>query len=233
MASTHDILLLGAAYGSLLASKILFGGHKIHMVCLPAEADLINAEGFRVRLSVRGRKDPVVLESQKLPGKVTAGPATGIDPKDFDLVGLAMQEPQYRSPGVRELLDAVAKSRVPCMSIMNMPPLPYLARIPGIDPARCADSYTDPSVWASFDPKTGFVHFPGSQSKYTIRYDQVTKRYWALVQKINENITVRRFERVEAKGKLLDYVHPGAKVAVIVDYEGDAEVECAEVGIDA
>ena len=45
-----------------------------------------------------------------------------------------------------------------------------------------------------------------------------------LVQKIGENITVRRFERVEAKGKLLDYVHPGAKVALIVDYEGDAEV---------
>ena len=45
-----------------------------------------------------------------------------------------------------------------------------------------------------------------------------------LVQKIGENITVRRFERVEAKGKLLDYVHPGSKVAVIVDYEGDAEV---------
>ena len=45
-----------------------------------------------------------------------------------------------------------------------------------------------------------------------------------LVQKIGENITVRRFERVEGRGKLLDYVHPGAKVAVIVDYEGDPEV---------
>jgi elongation factor Ts len=45
-----------------------------------------------------------------------------------------------------------------------------------------------------------------------------------LVQKIGENITVRRFERIEAKGKLLDYVHPGSKVAVIVDFEGDPEV---------
>jgi elongation factor Ts len=45
-----------------------------------------------------------------------------------------------------------------------------------------------------------------------------------LVQKIGENITVRRFERLQAKGQLLDYVHPGSKVAVIVDYEGDAEV---------
>ena len=72
----YNILLMGASYGSLLASKILFGGHKIHLVCLPAEADLINAEGFRVRLPVRGRTEPVVLDSRKLPGKVTAGPTT-------------------------------------------------------------------------------------------------------------------------------------------------------------
>ena len=60
--ATYNILMMGAAYGSLLASKMLFGGHKIHHVCLPAEADLINAEGFRVRLPVKGRKDPVVLD---------------------------------------------------------------------------------------------------------------------------------------------------------------------------
>jgi hypothetical protein len=121
-------------------------------VCLPAEADLINAEGFRVRLPVRGRAEPVVLDSQKLPGKVTASGSAGVNPKDFDLIGLAMQEPQYRSPGVRELLDAVAKSRVPCMSIMNMPPLPYVKRIPGLDYDALKPAYTDPTVWDNFDP---------------------------------------------------------------------------------
>ncbi|MEA2980644.1 MAG: hypothetical protein QOF09_2467, partial [Alphaproteobacteria bacterium] len=149
----YNILILGAAYGSLLASKMLFGGHRIHHICLPAEADLINAEGFRVRLPVKGRTDPVVLDSRKLPGKVTAGPATGVNPKDYDLIGLAMQEPQYRSPGVRELLDAVAKSRVPCMSIMNMPPLPYVKRIPGLDYAALEPAYTDARVWDNFDPR--------------------------------------------------------------------------------
>jgi hypothetical protein len=148
----YNILILGAAYGSLLASKMLFGGHKIHHVCLPAEADLINAEGFKVKLPVRGRSEPVLLDSQKLPGKVTAGGAAGVNPKDYDLVALAMQEPQYRSPGVRELLDAVAKSKVPCMSIMNMPPLPYVKRIPGLDYEALKPAYTDPTVWDSFDP---------------------------------------------------------------------------------
>jgi hypothetical protein len=148
----YNILMMGAAYGSLLASKLLFGGHSIHHVCLPAEADLINSEGFRVRLPVRGRKDPVELDSRKLPGKVSASGAAGVNPKDYNLIGLAMQEPQYRSPGVRELLDAVARSRVPCMSIMNMPPLPYVKRVPGLNYDELKAAYTDPSVWDNFDP---------------------------------------------------------------------------------
>jgi hypothetical protein len=160
----YNILLMGASYGSLLASKILFGGHTIHLVCLPAEADLINAEGFRVRLPVRGRKEPVVLDSRKLPGKVTAGPAAAVDPKQYDLVGLCMQEPQYRSPGVRELLDAVGKSRVPCMSIMNMPPLPYIRRIPGLDYEALKPAYSDPTVWDSFDPKCITLNSPDPQA---------------------------------------------------------------------
>ncbi|HEV2628350.1 MAG TPA: hypothetical protein VGV41_06875 [Pseudolabrys sp.] len=150
--ATYKILLMGASYGSLLASKILFGGHSVHLVCLPAEADLINAEGFRVYLPVKGRQDRITLDSRKLPGKVTAGGAAGVNPADYDLVGLAMQEPQYRSPGVRELLDAVAKAKVPCMSIMNMPPLPYVKRIPGLDYDALKPAYTDASVWDSFDP---------------------------------------------------------------------------------
>ena len=164
MPATYKILIMGASYGSLLASKILFGGHKLHLVCLPAEADLINAEGFRVRSPVRGRKDLVELDSRKLPGQVTAGPAAGVNPRDYDLIGLAMQEPQYRSPGVRELLDAVGKSRVPCMSIMNMPPLPYIKRIPGLDYDALKPAYTDPSVWDSFDPATITLNSPDPQA---------------------------------------------------------------------
>jgi len=160
----YSILLLGASYGSLLASKLLFGGHSIHLVCLPAEAELINAEGFKVTLPVRGRKDPVLLESRKLPGKVTAGPATGVDPSKFDLVGLCMQEPQYRSDGVRQLLDAVGKSGVPCMSIMNMPPLAYIRRILGLDYKALEAAYTDPRVWDSVSPHKITLNSPDPQA---------------------------------------------------------------------
>src|SRR5215471_1659223 len=93
--ATYKILIMGASYGSLLASKILFGGHSIKLVCLPAEADLINSEGFRVRIPVRGRSEPVELDSRRLPGRVSAAGAAEVDPGEFDLIGLAMQEPQY------------------------------------------------------------------------------------------------------------------------------------------
>jgi elongation factor Ts len=45
----------------------------------------------------------------------------------------------------------------------------------------------------------------------------------ALVQKIGENISIRRFKRMQAKGKLALYLH-GAKIGVLVDYEGPEEV---------
>jgi len=156
-------LILGASYGSLLGVKMALGGHDVTLVCLPQEASLINAKGAVVRMPVKGREGLVEVNSRDLPGKLNAV-GTDVDPKLFDLISLAMQEPQYRSPGVRELLDAVAKSGKPCMSIMNMPPLPYLARIPGIDPAKCAESYTDPTVWKSFDPKLITLCSPDPQA---------------------------------------------------------------------
>jgi len=164
MHATRKILILGASYGSLLASKLLMAGHTVRLVCLPAEAELMNSEGFRVRLPVKGREGLVEIDSRKLPGKMTASGTDGINPADYDLVALAMQEPQYRAPGVRELIAAVAKQRVPCISIMNMPPLAFLKRIPGVDADACRDCYTDPTVWDDFDPALMTLCSPDPQA---------------------------------------------------------------------
>jgi hypothetical protein len=164
MSTPRNILIMGASYGSLLAIKLLLAGHNVKLICLPAEAELFNSEGAIVRMPVKGREGLVQLESRKAPGKLTAGGPQSANPAEYDLVVLAMQEPQYRSPGVRELLDAVAKSRVPCMSIMNMPPLPYLARVPGIDVKACRECYAGPEVWDSFDPATMTLCSPDAQA---------------------------------------------------------------------
>jgi hypothetical protein len=160
---TYNVLILGASYGSLLATKLAMAGHNTTLVCLPAEVEAINRDGAVVRLPVKGR-DPVEIRSKTLTGKVSAAGPGAVNPADYDLVGLAMQEPQYRSPGVRELLDAVAKARVPAMSIMNMPPLTYLKRIPGINADGLAGAYTDPTVWQSFDPACMTLCSPDPQA---------------------------------------------------------------------
>ena len=115
-------------------------------------------------MPVKGREGLVEVHSRKLPGKLSADVPGAVNPRDYDLVVLGMQEPQYRSPGVRELLDAVAKAKVPCMSIMNMPPLPYLARIPGVSVDACRACFTDPTVWDSFDPNFMTLCSPDPQA---------------------------------------------------------------------
>jgi hypothetical protein len=152
MTDKFQVLILGASYGSLLATKLVLAGHHATLICLPAERDLINSDGVIVRMPVRGREELVEINSKDAPGTLRAAGPEDVKPGDFDIIALAMQEPQYRSPGVRELLDAVARSGKPCMSIMNMPPLPFLARIPGLDMEALAACYTDASVWSSFDP---------------------------------------------------------------------------------
>jgi hypothetical protein len=164
MPAKYNTLILGASYGSLLAIKLALAGHSSRLVCLPAEVEAINKDGARVRLPVKTLDKPVEINSRGLPGSVSAASPDAVDPAQYDLVALAMQEPQYRSPGVRELLAKVAKSRVPCMSIMNMPPLPYLARIPGLDTQALKGCYTDPTVWDGFDPKLVTLCSPDPQA---------------------------------------------------------------------
>ena len=160
----RKVLVFGASYGSLLAAKLALAGHDATLVCRARTADLINAQGVIVRMPVKDREALVELRSHELPGHIDAATPEAVVPADYDLVALAMQEPQYGAPGVRELLEATARSRVPCMSIMNMPPMPYLARIPGVDPAACSESYIDPALWTAFDPRCMTLCSPDAQA---------------------------------------------------------------------
>ena len=162
--ANRNVLVLGASYGALLATKLALAGHSATLVCRSRTAEIINARGVVVRMPVKGRDALVEVRSATLPGKVRAATPDAVDPSAFDLVALAMQEPQYRSPGVRELVERIAAARVPCMSIMNMPPMPYLARIAGIDTPACSASYTDASLWEGFDPELMTLCSPDPQA---------------------------------------------------------------------
>jgi len=158
------IMILGASYGSLLSTKLLMAGHDVTLVCLPEEAALINAEGTTIRITLRGEETPRLIASKGQPGSLNAVTPAEAAPGDYDLVGLAMQEPQYRATEVKDLLARIAGAKVPCLSIMNMPPLAYLRRIPDLDAEALRDCFVDPSVWDPFDPELVTLCSPDPQA---------------------------------------------------------------------
>jgi hypothetical protein len=160
----QNILILGASYGSLFGTKLLMAGHSVSLVCTRPTAELINREGTVVRFPIKGREGLLDVSSKKLSGSLSATTPDDVDPRKFDLIVLGMQEAQYGAKGVRELMGRVAKSGVPCLAIMNMPPLPYLKRIPNLTTDTLEACYADPGVWEGFDPALTTLASPDPQA---------------------------------------------------------------------
>lgn len=148
----RNILILGASYGSLLATKLLMAGHNVTLVCRRKTADLINHEGTVVRMKLRDEPEHRAIRSLDLPGTVDAAPPEKVDVACYDLVVLAMQEPQYTNHTIRVLMIKIAAAKLPCLSLMNMPPLPYLKRIPALAEMDLTEAYTNAGVWERFEP---------------------------------------------------------------------------------
>lgn len=146
------VLILGASYGSLLGTKLLMAGHNVTLVCRQKTADLINREGTEVRLKLREEPSHRSIFSRDLPGKLDAAAPQNVDVPRYDLVCLAMQEPQYANHTIRVLMVKIAEARLPCLSIMNMPPQPYLKRIPSLAKMNLEEAYTNAQVWDRFEP---------------------------------------------------------------------------------
>src|SRR5207244_11962249 len=117
-----------------------------------------------------------------------------------------------------ELRVAGAKARVPCMLIMNMPPLPYLKRIPGIGADALRSCYTDASVWDAFDPKLVTLCSPDPQAfrppEEKVNVLQVrlptnfksarfpSDQHTAMLRKLQADIEAARYEGLELPVKL-------------------------------
>src|SRR5260370_16689243 len=63
-----------------------------------------------------------------------------------------MQEPQYTNHTIRVLMIKIAEAKLPCLSIMNMPPLPYLKRIPALAKMDLEEAYANAQIWERFTP---------------------------------------------------------------------------------
>jgi hypothetical protein len=129
-----------------------------------------------------------------------------------------MQEPQYRSAGVRELLAAVARARIPCMSIMNMPPPPYLARIPGVAIGSLRDCYTDFAAWEGFDPALVTLCSPDPQA-----FRPPTEAVNVLQVRLPTNFKAARFAS-DAHTAMLREMEAGIETARFESPEGRVEL---------
>ncbi len=206
----YHILILGASYGSLFGTKLLLAGHRVTLVCTRPTADLINREGTLVRFPIKGQESLLDVASGQLPGALSATTPEEGDPGGADLVVLAMQEAQYGSPGVRELMGRVARSGVPCLAIMNMPPLPYLRRLAGLSAEVLEACYAAPAVWEGFDPGRVTLASPDPQAvrppdrpKNVLQVGLPTnfkaarfgaERPTALLRRLEEDIEAARFD---------------------------------------
>src|SRR5262245_33274255 len=160
----HNVLVLGASYGSLFAIKLLMTGCRVTLVCTKATVELISREGIVVWFPIKGRESLLEVESKRLPGTLAAMTPDEVEPGQFDLIVLGMQEGQYGTSGVRELMPRIARAGVPCLAIMNMPPLPYLRRIPELKTDVLEPCYADARVWDGFDPGLTTLASPDPQA---------------------------------------------------------------------
>ncbi len=145
------ILVLGASYGVILGMRIAAAGHRVTFVCREQEAALINAKKLFLRIPAKDRTLPVEISASQCPVAPDACVPGDVDPGGYDLVCLAMQEPQFSSPGVRQLVGRLARSRIPILSIMNMPLPPFLNKITTMDDQTAAAIFTEPELWAEID----------------------------------------------------------------------------------
>ena len=72
--------------------------------------------------------------------------------------------------------------------------------------------------WLTFDANRDFIDFPGGASKFTIRYDPKSKRYWSLVNKQRNPAAVRNLLALTSSADLRNWKveavllqHPDAK----------------------
>jgi hypothetical protein len=175
----------------------------VTVTCRSATANLINSEGIRVRLPIKGRRDVGVnglleVASKDLKGQLTAcTPQQVTDLAAFDLVVLAMQEPQYRQDGIRELMQQIAMAKLPCMPIMNMPPLPYLSRLlaqttlsnVATDLKNFRPAYAQADIWDAFDPACMTLSSPDPQA-----FRPIDEPVNVLQVALPTNFKVARFE---------------------------------------
>ena len=146
-----SILVLGASYGLVLGLKAAYSGHRVHFVCREHEAKLINCGKANLRLPSKTDGSIVTLSTDAAQCLPLASTPTELSSLDYDLCVLAMQEPQYSSPELTELLAAIGTANIPLLSIMNMPLPIFLKGRLGLSTDELSGIWQSENAWQRLD----------------------------------------------------------------------------------
>lgn len=166
-----NVLILGASYGLLPGVKLALAGHRLTLVGRRDEIARMAEGDLELRLRDRRTGRDVILRapvaSQADRGKVALRTPEQADPAAADFVIFAMQEPQYRDPAVAALAQDIAALRRPILSIMNLPPPPFLRRLGIAAPDALAGVYASAELWRHIDPRKLTNASPDAQALRT------------------------------------------------------------------
>lgn len=163
-----NVLVLGASYGLLPAIKLSLAGHSVTVVGREEEIATMAGGPVQLEMAMRRTARRIVLAAplaaHPTPGTLTLRTPTDAAPEQADFVLLAMQEPHFAAPAVGALMARIAAERVPFLSLMNLPPPTFLARLGTVPEAALDGVFSAPQAWAGLDPALISVASPDAQA---------------------------------------------------------------------
>ena len=166
------VLILGASYGMLPGVKLSLAGHRVTLVGRADEIAAMARDGLSLTMPLRRNAGPLqagsllqaAVADVAAPGAVALVTPENANPQANDFVILAMQEPQFAAPEVGALIDRIVAAGLPCLSIMNLPPLPFLASLGTIPDSAFEGVYASEAVWRNLPAELLTVACPDAQA---------------------------------------------------------------------
>lgn len=151
-------LVIGGSYGLLTAAKLAASGQPVSVVGFPDEVASIRSHGVRI-----GFADDLVLVPPMGYAGIRLVTPEEVDVAAHDLVFLAVQEPQAGTAAIADLLRRIG-DRLPVAALMNMPPPPFLERVPSLPQGIGQGAYRDETVWAGLPAARMTLASPDAQA---------------------------------------------------------------------
>lgn len=228
MESGFDILVLGAAYGLLPAVRCCLGGHRVTLVCRQEEREALARQGASVTAQRRDGKPGRLLHAPAAKGRAESAGVLGLvgpdpSPEGFDMVLLAMSEPQYADAQIADLMSRIADLGLPIVSVMNLLPACFLRRLARFDVDALQPAYAAWDVWQRFDPRKVTAASPDAQAVRT-RPDRPEE----LTVTLASNLKVAPFHDPADQAMLVTLAESTARIA-----PGDVAVPARIVAQDS